>query len=445
MRLKYQSLIAFGISTIIFSGCTSSGGGFLNLGVADALRKSKVCLLKKKLTYSKTPVGNTGISLPTFGAQPTGSSGAVPIDSYSVQQTAPATPQVAPAPTTGSCGCGSPENTAVSTGQFYMPQQQYVVEPMVSNPIVQQPPAEVVASPIETVPSSAPKINELPTINQLPSGSETPSIEPKETDHFEKFDTEGTLEPLGQNEEADDFELDTQEEIADGQRDDTQSIFEEAELTKRSQIRFDSTTGLSRTERVAEPQKPKMLTLHARPAQSHNVFNQSNQTSKMVETVQASHKPYYRQLNALRQQPAKLNDRGYRQARNTTGAIEFKPLPPVSETPAAEVLAPKTKLAPLQESTIKRGTPSDDVQNGSTRTANAKQHETAQVTPRIPILRATTVSSASILSLKNLANVIDDKQTQTQERFFEANRHTAQGTASSSVDVLSSGEATVGR
>ncbi len=443
MRLKYQSLIALGISTIIFSGCTSSGGGFLNLGVADALRKSRAGIFKNRLTYSKTPIGNTGLSLPTFGTQPTAASGPVEIGSFPVQQSVPTMAEVAPAPHAAGCGCGGGcgEDTVVSTEQFYMPQQQYVVEQEVSSEVTQQPQTEVITPPIATVPNSLPEANDLPQANQLPSSSSDSKVEAN-NNNFDKLDTEGTLEPLGQIEKDDDFELDTQEEIADGQRDKDQSIFEQAELSKQSQIKFDSATGSSRTDKVAEIQKPAMLTLHARPAQSHNVFNQATSSRKAVETVQASHKPYYRQLNALRQQPSKLNDRGYRQARNTTNEIEFKPLPPVSETPQVEVLAPKTNLVPLQESNRNQGTQNDNIQNSNTRTAQAPRNETAKVTPRVPILRATTVSSASILSLKNLANVIDDKQS--QKKFYEANHHTAQGTTSSN-EVLNSGEATVER
>ena len=441
MRLKYQSLIAFGISTIIFSGCTSSGGGFLNLGVADALRKSKASIFKKKIAYSTTPIGNTGLSLPTFGTQPATVTGPVEIDSYTVQQSVPSTSQMTPAAPTAGCGCG--EDTVVSTEQFYMPRQQYVVQPSESSQAPQQPPSEIISPPIETIPSSPPEVKQLPKVNPLPSVSDDSSVEPSDN-HFEKFDTEGTLEPLGQNDEVDDdFELDNQEEIAEDQRDKDQSIFEEAELTKRSQIRFDSTAGSTRTDSLAQSRKPKMLTLHARPAQSHNVFNQAANKAKPLETVQASHKPYYRQQNALRQQPTKLSDRGYRQAKNTTSEIEFKPLPPVSETPEVEVLAPKTKLVPLQELNINQGTKNDEIQNSNTRTADATRNDTVKVAPRVPLLRATTVSSASILSLKNLANVIDDKQS--QEIFYEANRHTARETTSSLDDVLISGEAAVQR
>ena len=448
--LKYQSLIALGISTVIFSGCASNGGGFLNLGVADALRKSRGSVFKKRLTYSTTPIGNTGLSLPTFGTKPALASGPVEIGSYTVQQSVPAATHVAPAtPASAGCGCGcsSCGDNVVSTEQFYMPQpQQYVVTEGSSNEVIQQPQAEIITPPTEPVSNALPEANALPESNALTESNALPESNPlpsnnsgsgtklNKSNNFDAFDTEGTLEPLGQIEEDKDdvYEFENQEEIADGQSSQDQSIFEEAELTKRSQIKFDSATNSPQSDRVDSEQKPKMLTLHARPAQSHNVYKQVASKQKTLETVQASHKPYYRQQNALRQQPAKLSEHGYRQARNTTEEIEFKPLPPVLETLPIEPLTPKTKLVPLKKSNINQDTQSDEIKNKNTRTAEATSIQSVKTTPRVPILRATTVSSASILSLKNLANVIDD--TRTQKSFYETNSHTAQGTTSSPVE-----------
>ena len=467
--LKYQSLIALGISTVIFSGCASNGGGFLNLGVADALRKSRGSVFKKRLTYSTTPIGNTGLSLPTFGTKPALASGPVGNDRYAVQQSAPLMTQGTPAPHSTDCGCCCSEGTAVGNKQFCSPQQQYVVDQGLGNETIQQPPTEVVTAPREVVTAPrevvtppvetvavppevvtppaetvAPKIdsaaevqpvtNQLPKANPLPTSKGNSTIETNRDNNFDTFDTEGTLEPLGQIEEVKDdvYEFGNQEKTVEDQYGKDQSIFEEAELTKRSQIDFDTEESSPKTDRVDTEQKPKMLTLHARPAQSHNVYKQVANKEKAIETVQATHKSYYRQQNALRQQPAKLSEHGYRQARNTTEEIEFKPLPPVLETLPIEPLTPKTKLVPLKKSNINQDTQSDEIKNRSTRTAEATSIQSVKTTPRVPILRATTVSSTSILSLKNLANVIED--TQTQKSFYETNSHTAQGTTSSPVE-----------
>lgn len=447
MRLKYKSLIALGISTVIFSGCTSNGGGFLNLGVADALRKSRASIFKQKLGYTKTPVGNTGLSLPTFGAQPTAATSPVAIDSYALPQNGPSVPLETPSSPTSDCGCG--EHTVLSSDQqFFMPQSPYVVEREPSSEVLQQPPTEVVTPPVAAAePSTAPAIDELPAANPLPPAVSAPVTKPNKNNNFQEFDTEGTLEPLGQIDTSDDFQIEppeevasqeiapqeiapqelapeeiAPEEIAEDHSEKDQSIFEQAESVKRAPVKFDLATDTSRADRAREPKKPAMLTLHARPAESHNVFNRAKPTPKSLETVQASHKPYYRQLNALRQQPTKVSEPSYRQARNTADEIDFKPLPPVVETPETGTLTPKTKMAPLKEMKINQSAPKVEIQNRNTRTANAAKNHTVNVTPRVPLLRATTVSSASILSLKNLANVIQDNQN--QQRFYQAKRQT---------------------
>jgi len=356
--------------------------------------------------------------------------------------------QSAPTAITNDCGCAAGDSSVVGTQQFYMPQRESVEQPPMVNEVTVQPPSEVFSPPVDSAFDVLPGVNALPGANALPGVNDLSlplddnDLKPEVNDnHFKNLDTEGTLEPLGQK--KDDFEIDSQEEIADGQRDKDQSIFEEAELIERSKIRFDAAKELAQNEPRAAKQEPEILTLHARPAQSHNVYKQLATTQKSLETVQASHKPYYRQQNALRPQPMKLDDRRYRQAKNTNTEVEFKPLPPVSETSPVPALTPKTNMVPLPQSNTNHSIPSDELLKSNTRTADAASNQTVTTTPRVPILRATTVSSASILSLKNLANVIGD--TQSQKRSYETNSHTAQDTTSSSIDVLNSDEATVQR
>ncbi len=432
MRLKLQSVIALGISTVIFSGCTSSGGGFLNLGIGDALRKSNICAFKNKIKYTKTPIGNTGLSLPTFGNSPVVASAPIQVDSYVTQQPDPMITQNTMSSPASDCGCNSDAGTIVSTERFFMPQPNQV-----GSASTEQPSSEIIVPPVVTapammaLPTKAPTAKELPKVNPLPMEDSSLEIGPEKTNNFDNLDTEGTLEPLGQLETEDVYEFDSPEEIADERHGMDQSIFEEAELTKRTKFRFDSERNSTQASPAAADQKSKMLTLHARPAQSHNVFKQGAMKPTTQKTVQASHKPYYRQQNALRQQPAPLDDRSYRQARNTQQQIKFKPLPPVSQTAPAQVLTPKTKLVPLPKSKTNLDIKSDAT-NNSTRTAESTNNQTVNAAPRIPILRATTVSSASILSLKNLANVIDEKRA--QKDFYETNRHTAQDTTAPSVE-----------
>jgi len=432
MRLKYQSLIALGISAVIFSGCTTSSGGFLNLGITDALRKSRACIFKQKLGYSKTSLGTSGLSLPTFGSKPTLASGPVIVDSYTIPQEIPTASQGIP----GDCNCNAGQNSVLSTQEYYMPHREYV------NEAVESYPSEIISPPIDTVPGQLLEDAELPQVNPLPLHDSVPA----KGNNYDDLDTEGTFEPLGLNEDddaRDDDEAASQEKIVDGQSDNDQSIFESAALEKRSKIKFDTVTAHSQKRGRASEQNSTMLTLHARPAQSHNVFDQEASKRKSIETMQASHKRNFRQQNALRQLPNKLQGRGYRQARNTSDEINFKPLPPVSQSTPVPVLLPKTKQAPLLKTDINRDTSSEKIQNGKTRTADAASNQTVKADQRVPLLRATTVSTASILSLKNLANVIKDDDAQKQRNFYETNRHTAQGKTSTSVDVLNSSDPTI--
>ena len=417
MRLKYHSLIALGISSIILNGCASSGGGFLNLGVVDALKKSKACLFKQKLGYTTTPLANTGLSLPTFGTKPTLSSGPVMIDNYAVPQATSSAP-------TSDCGCNA-GSSIVDSSQY---SEKYYM------PIRTDLTPQIVEPPIDAVPSPLMEDAELPSINPLPSET----LDSDSGKGFDSLDTEGSFDPLGQTDstefdspDSETAESDDREQVVDGQKSKDQSIFEAAKLKESKTMKFDEATDPTHAGHSVVDQKPTMLTLHARPAQSHNVFDKAAQQQKSIETMQASHKRNFRQQNALRPKGMEFNDRGYRQAMNTDQAIEFKPLPPVKENKPAPAVTPETKLAPLPA--LKENT--HKMQNGRTRTA--------AVSPRVPILRATTASSASILSLKNLANVIQDTQRPQQQ--YDADHRTAQGSTTSSVEVLQDGETTIER
>ena len=139
--------------------------------------------------------------------------------------------------------------------------------------------------------------------------------------------------------------------------------------------------------------------------------------------MQASHKRNYRQQNDLRPNIAELKDRGYRQAMNTDQEIEFKPLPPVKENSTVPATTAAPKLAPLQNP------------NEETKDDQQDQTRTAAAAPRVPILRATTTSSASISLLRNIENVL--QRSQGSEQQYYDNRHIANGSTSSSVEVKS--------
>ena len=439
MRLKYHSLIALGISSIILNGCATGGGGFLNLGVVDALKKSKACVFKQKLTYTTTPIGNSGLSLPTFGSSPTHSSGPVIVNSHTApQQVTSFPPMSQPAPIaqaapTSSCGCSAGSSIVDSSqynsqhdAQFYMPARTDQT-------------SEIVEPPINAVPNRLIESPNLPSVNPLP----TETLDSDNSEGFDTFDTEGELEPLGQIEkmnpinsapkviaEKSYYSRDAETEAVESNVND-QSIFEAAKVKESKTMIFDEATDPTHAGHSIVEQKPAILTLHARPAQSHHVFDRAAQQQKSIATMQASHKRNFRQQNTLRPKIAELNSRDYRQAMKPEPTVEFKPLPPVIENTTAPAIAPETKLAPLP--TQKEDSQKD--QDIRTRTA--------ETSPRVPILRATTASSASIRSLTNIANVLQGNKSPQQQ--YEADRRTAQGSATSSVQVLKDGEATIER
>ena len=413
MRLKYQSLIALGISSVIFSGCSTGSGGFLNLGIGNALQKTKICAFKNKLTYEQTPIGSTGLSLPTFGSAPTNighqqighqqiNAAPAPISNYSVMQA----PVAAPAANDCGCNANSATTSPSYVQEYYMPVSPVQVDTVPSAPTmnIESQPVDIVEPPIESVRPGSNGSNELPPINVLPGEFEQDS-----GSKFDSLDETDSLGPTGSK--ADDgFSLETGEDNSDKVVDglnhssEDKSILESA---KRKRLRSPDTDKITRpSQQIAtiEDVETKMVTLHARPAQSHNVFDRASQQRKALETMQASHKNQFRQQNSLRQPQLPAMNTNYRQASNTDGAIEFKPLPPVNN----EVIpTPKTNLQPLQESE-------------ETRFAETLDNHTAALNPaasrRVPLLRATTASSASILSLKNLANVISDEDQKSYYR-----------------------------
>ena len=418
MRLKYHSLIALGISSIILNGCTTGSGGFLNLGVVDALRKSKACIFKQKLNYSTTPIGNSKFALPTFGTTPTHSSGPVAIDSYTVPQAASAAP-------TSDCGCNAGAtvvNSSQYSDEYYMPIRSELST------------SEIVEPPIDSVPAKLIDDAELPSVNPLPSED----FDSDNDDGFDSLDTEGAFSPLGQTTPdelstdivAEENQSDDHEQVVDGQNGNDKSIFEAAKIKESDTMKFDDATDPTHAGHSIVEQKPAMLTLHARPAESHNLFDRAAQQKKSLKTMQASHKRNFRQQNSLRKQ-TDFGDRGYRQAMNTDQTIEFKPLPPVKEKTTAPTVSPKTDLVPLP------------TKSGKTRKTETTQNRTAKASPRIPILRATTASSASILSLKNLANVIQDDRGSRQQ--YDADHRTAKGSTTASVNVLKAEDKTIER
>lgn len=424
MRVKNNSLIALGIgiglSSFIFSGCTTGGGGFLNLGVADALQKSKACIFKQKLSYKKPFVSAGKFSLPTIGTRPANvalptTGHPIAIDSFTIQSQGLNSP-------TSDCGCGT--DTSVPTEQYYMP-----IRPQRAD-VLNVTPGEIVEPPAILAPTRQIDDAQLPDINPLPLDNGVPSIGTE----LDSNGTEGTFEPIGQSapigpsvethlsstsdlqkkEDAVVISPAKRQDIVEQRTDVEESIFEAAKTPKYHRPNFDEATNQNKpVQALKKPTAPKMVTLHARPAQSHNVFTPEQQHRKSLKAMQASHRSNFRRQNSLRD--SKSVGQEYRQAMNTDEVIDFKPLPPVNEALPVRSNPPSTQPLP---------TPAT---SGVTPTFNDIRNRTADQGSRTPILRATTVSSASILSLKNLANVIGEPTLNSRDQ--SALSRTAKGDA----------------
>ncbi len=403
MRLKYQSLIALGISSAILSGCTV-GSGFLNLGVVDALKESQANIFKQRLAYKKTALGNTGLWRPTFGThsalepshRPTAT------DDFIFSTAAPSHVFTEGTSADGEFGCGVCECNAHPGTQYYMYQRSYDV--------METPSAQIAEPPARTaleIPAKLIKASSMPQSNPLPN--DALKLDPARG--HDDLDSVESLEPLGQLAPPEDSEQSDQ--VLAGQLGREQSIFEPA---AKSMLKSDAATAPAHAGRSVVENKSAILTLHARPAQSHNIFDRAAHQQQSLETMQAGHKRGFRQQNALRKTETSFGDRSHRQAMNNQPSIEFKPLPSVTKT-----------------------TPTP----AYTRIADATDNHTAHASPRIPILRATTVSSGSILSLKNFASGIVGNQSRHQQH--GAPRRTANSSVSTSNEVMKSDQTTINR
>jgi hypothetical protein len=418
MRFKNNRLIAVGIgiglSSIIFTGCCTSSCGFLNLGVADALRKSKACVLKQKLAYANPLIAKGKFALPTLATRTP-----APTQSGTIEhnQFLHSNAEVA----NSDCGCHGSAPT--SHPQYYTPSRSDIVNLSPSGVSPNDlPPSEIVEPPVGATPLKNIEDAELPNVNPLPGDDVAPMLKGPGSKS-----TEGTLEPIGraqplkpkhnvENKTAPQTGLQSQAEIsakplpfimerhenvppvtlkaspkvADTHPAAEESIFEAAKSEEASKPRLDEATQDQKAKKQADgSEKAKMITLHARPAQSHHLFTRDQQQQRTLELMQASHRNNFRRQNSLRK--PKFSDMQYRQAMNTDEIIDFKPLPPVKDILPLPKTTPRTLPLPMQSNTP---------------AASEAKSQNTPAYKRRPILRATTTSSASILSLKNLANVI---------------------------------------
>ena len=274
---KYKWL-SLSLASIFISGCAVGGKPNLNLGIADAFRKSKSCLFKKKLSYgAPAPVANTNFGY-AHPVAPTCQ------DCAATQSVVTVTPDqsVSSAP----CDCSCNGGTCAPVTEFYMPvaPTQDLVEP------TPQPTSDnllpVTALPFEASDDSLELENPLPPV-EVP---DTPAIPAVDVDPTTV--EEGIIDTLDSASVDHDEAEEALDEIDMTPKKDETSILDTAAKP------LETKTPTSAGESVVE-QRSKMLTLHARPVQSHRDSSvQSEQ--KTVEMQQVTHKRHFRQQNSLR-------------------------------------------------------------------------------------------------------------------------------------------------
>ena len=356
----------------MLSGCTAGGKPNLGLGIYDAFHKSKACLFKKKLGYetpavTQNPFGfaNNNVNehspvLPTEGSYP----------AYSE-----------PVSDCG-CGCnGTPISAPVSTvpsQEFYMPVAPNALNLQGSNneegPVVLNSSDASLDSVVS--PQALPLENELPAENPLPAANPLPGFQPNSdtSNEIDLDEEEGLIETL-------DSASNRAPDVTP--KKDENSILDTA--AKAHEQMFESLVPTRVGKSVFDPE-PKMVTLTARPAESHQVFDAADRLAKSVKTAQVSHKRSYRQQNALRQKRDMVAPTFDRTA-EAPAPVKFKPLP----TLPAKNSNDSQKQPEPQPSKIE--------------------------TARLPILRATTTSSASISALRNFTNVRENDPNFDQDYY----------------------------
>ena len=358
----------------MLSGCTAGGKPNLGLGIYDAFHKSKACLFKKKLGYET----------PAVTQNPFGFANQNVHVQNSVLPTEGSYPAISEHASSCGCGCsGTPISAPVSTvpsQEFYMPVAPNALNLQSSDNegglVVVDSTDEPAGSDVS--PQALPLENELPAENPLPAANPLPGFQPN-SDTSNEIDLdkeEGLIETLDS--------ASTEVPEATPEKDEN-SILDTAGLFPESMFEGRVPTRVGKS--VFDPE-PKMVTLTARPAESHQVFNAADRLAKSAETAtaQASHKRSYRQQNALRQKRDLVAPTFDRTA-EAPAPVKFKPLPTL---PAKN---------------------SDDSQK------QPEPQPSKIETARLPILRATTTSSASISALRNFTNVRENDPNFDQDYY----------------------------
>lgn len=242
----------------------------------------------------------------------------------------------------------------------------------------------------------------MPAPVTVPSDSVSP---PTDIDPTEE---EGIIETLDDSAsiDLDDLQEEVEQEV----------IEEEFTITPKK----DENSILDTAVKVLQPQAPtsagesvveqrsKMLTLTARPVQSHHSSHSQLQRNK-VEMQQVTHKRHFRQQNALRP----LHRERYEHTAEAPGPVKFKQLPTISkESPTGKTSDVNTGAPALNRSSssevMERSSPKMQRLPSSVEKLESETEKDSVIKiARLPILRAESTSSAAIGSLRNFTNVRD--------------------------------------
>ena len=399
---KYKWL-TLSLASIFISGCAVGGKPHLNLGIADAFRKSKSCLFKKKLSYG-APAVNT-----SFGyAEPVNTVAAPCVNCAAAPSNVSVIhDQSAP------CDCSCNGGVCAPATEFQTPAaspMQEVVEPT-TEPVSSNS-LPVTALPFEESDDSLELENPLPAPVEVPDTLTAPAIPAVDLDPTEE---EGIIETLDSASVAPDKAEEVLDEIDEDlnitpKKDETSILDTAAKPLETKTLEAKTPTSAGRS--VVE-QRSKMLTLHARPVQSHQASSVQS-AQKKVEMQQVTHKRHFREQNSLRpvRQNRNVGSKPLERTAEIPAPVKFKPLPvlskesPTGKTSDANTGAPSLNSGPISE-TLEQSTKMQRLTSPVEVIESETEKESGIKIARLPLLKAESTSSAAIGSLRNFTNVRD--------------------------------------
>ena len=444
MSTKKFKWLTLGLASIVVSGCAVGSKPHLNLGIADALRKSKSCLFKKKLSYQTpasnarfgyaNPVASNSVMLPSTTSRPIANSQSITTSQSPIYHQSAENLSVL----SSDCNCATNSNVAVPSSEFYMPPRPATETPA-STPSMSEGNAGSFDSvpslelPYETSVDSLQLQNPLPPAVDVPTTQTSPSVEINESASDVE---EGIIDTL------DSASLDIGElketPVATPKKDEA-SILETA--AKALEAKTPTSAGQSVVER-----RSKILTLTARPAQSHQLFDAQTARKTQADMQQVTHKRHFRQQNSLRPLHTQFRGTAIEHTAEVPSVIKFKPLPVLSkESPAEQPSGVNTGAPALKQKSLPKvlKNSSTGIQHLPAPVPSPKSIEgqgSISKIGRLPILKAETASSAAIGSLRNFTNVRDLEPASDKSYYARTNAETAtiKATAVTTISVSGS-------